>query len=1022
MRIATGIETGRRMSKSFEFVNEANRDDEFLFFAATERKVRKGFKDEGTGARTQASDGLAPLVPLRSSLIYKASGERTLATTTGSESSLSLLYKTPADTQDVAKSVQTISNWVADAAVREKEEVDISAAGVNDFGESELEASDALEPSACFIASEKKVSSRPVHCLAYSPDGETVFISPPVKQETILSEEAAEKAEFSSSLAGVKKDRAALPGTASGVWAEGSLLYRSPQEIFATKGQMAAEAKIIAFDTEAAAASTLLAAVAEESAMLPEAALETWTAGSLPYRGPEKISEAKSQTAEAEKAADTVAEALVITDEPDLLQEGLTGEKREDLSLAESVGSLVAAATVSEEERLEQEPQALLASLEERLLAAQAAQGALVEEDRQILQALQRKRFLQEKASLKAAVVSAAIAAPVEDILLVQKSDRRVLSKVPDPDGVRTNFDRRQVSDETKDASFVSLIEREEKGRRYLVNYDVELQYVTGGRKKTCSVKGVDISTSGMLLSLTAEEKPLAQGAQIAQELLQASKITLDFAISPGSMPEGYEMKVRVGAYFIRSHVDAQGTIQCGLQFAENLAQYAARKKNWQMMSVASIFLFFICLGILLIRAESVLYFNFNKVLYSYSLVAATFLLSRYFFASFYRSVPIDKDFTPGVSIIIPCFNEEEWIQKTIVNCVNQDYPTNKLEVIVVDDCSTDKSLEKIDEIVAVLKEKEKRYHLESRLHVIRQEQNAGKREAMGKGTLLAKHELVVFVDSDSFLDPFAIRNLVQPFQDEKMGGVSGRTDVANTYTNALTKMQAVRYYIAFRIMKAAEGYFDAVTCLSGPLSCYRKDLVLKNLDAWLNQKFLGERATFGDDRSMTNFILRENRTTYQDTAICTTIVPNKTSIFLKQQMRWKRSWLRESLVASRFMWKKEPFMALSFYMGVLVPLVSPVIVLYNIIYVPLIHRVAPVTFFIGIFLMALLMSMAQLLLRRSSTWIYGLWFCVYYEAVLLWQMPVAWVTFWKTTWGTRMTAADVKAVFKKKNGKTMRV
>lgn len=1021
MRIATGIETGRRMSKSFEFVNEANRDDEFLFFAATERKMRKGFKDEGTGARTQASDGLAPLVPLRSSLIYKASGERNLAATTGSESALSLLYKTPVDTRDVLKPVQTSSNWVDDVAVREKEEVELSAAGVNHFGESELEASAVLEPSACFMASEKRVASRPVHCLAYSPDGETVFISTPVKKETILSEEAEEKAEFSSALARVKKDRAALQGAVSGVWADGSLLYRSPQELFATKGQTEAEAKNVAFDTEAASASTLLAAVAEESAVLPEAVSETWTAGSLPYHGPEKLSEAKSQTAEAEKVADLGAEALVITDEPDLLQEGLTGEKIEDVSLAEPAGSLVAA-VVSEAERLEQEPQALLASLEERLLAAQAAQGTLVEEDRQILQALQRKRFLQEKASLKAAVVSAAIAAPVEDILLVQKSDRRLLSKVPDPDGVRTNFDRRQVNDDKKDASFVSLIEREEMGRRYLVNYDVELQYVTGGRKKTCSVKGVDISTSGMLLSLTAEEKPLAQGAQIAQELLQASKITLGFTISPGSMPEGYEMKVRVGAYFIRSNVDSQGTIQCGLQFAETLAQYAARKKNWQMMSVASMFLFFICLGILLMRAESVLYFNFNKVLYSYSLVAATFLLSRYFFASFYRPVPIDKDFTPGVSIIIPCFNEEEWIQKTIVNCVNQDYPTNKLEVIVVDDCSTDKSLEKIDEIVAVLKEKEKRYHLESRLHIIRQEQNAGKREAMGKGSLLAKHELVVFVDSDSFLDPFAIRNLVQPFRDEKMGGVSGRTDVANTYTNALTKMQAVRYYIAFRIMKAAEGYFDAVTCLSGPLSCYRKDLVLKNLDAWLNQKFLGERATFGDDRSMTNFILRENRTTYQDTAICTTIVPNKTSIFLKQQMRWKRSWLRESLVASRFMWKKEPFMALSFYMGVLVPLVSPVIVLYNLIYIPLIHRVAPVTFFIGIFLMALLMSMAQLLLRRSSTWIYGLWFCVYYEAVLLWQMPVAWVTFWKTTWGTRMTAADVKEVFKKKNGKTMRV
>ena len=61
----------------------------------------------------------------------------------------------------------------------------------------------------------------------------------------------------------------------------------------------------------------------------------------------------------------------------------------------------------------------------------------------------------------------------------------------------------------------------------------------------------------------------------------------------------------------------------------------------------------------------------------------------------------------------------------------------------------------------------------------------------------VAKGELVIFVDSDSFLDPYAVINLVQPFQDPKMGGVAGRTDVANTYTNSLTKMQAVRYYIA---------------------------------------------------------------------------------------------------------------------------------------------------------------------------------------------------------------------------------
>ena len=296
-----------------------------------------------------------------------------------------------------------------------------------------------------------------------------------------------------------------------------------------------------------------------------------------------------------------------------------------------------------------------------------------------------------------------------------------------------------------------------------------------------------------------------------------------------------------------------------------------------------------------------------------------------------------------------------------------------------------------------------------SRISYILQPVNKGKREALALGAKHAQHELLVFVDSDSFLNPYAIINLVQPFKDEQVGGVSGRTDVANTYTNSLTKMQSVRYYIAFRVMKAAEGLFDAVSCLSGPLSCYRKDLVLKYSDDWLNQKFLGQRATFGDDRAMTNMILRHNRTDYQDTAICYTIVPNDYDVFLKQQMRWKRSWLRESLIAGSFMWKKEPFAAISFYMGLLVPIIAPVIVCYNLLYIPITHRVFPTAFIIGMLLMALLMSACQALLRRSTTWLYGIWFCLYYEMVLLWQMPIAWFTFWKSTWGTRMTPADLE-------------
>lgn len=599
-----------------------------------------------------------------------------------------------------------------------------------------------------------------------------------------------------------------------------------------------------------------------------------------------------------------------------------------------------------------------------------------------------------------------------EDIVLVDKPDRRLLSKVPDKEELRVHADRRQVMGDENVSDMSIVIEHDKLGRRYLVDYDVSIEYVSGGKKAACRCRGVDISTTGMLLDIPPE---------VAQDLSQAPKMNLKFVITPGSMPEGYEMNVDIAAKYVRSDEKADGKTLCAVEFLESLAQYATKSKNFYMLSAAALCLFVITGCILLMRAESILYFKFNKTLYMYSIIAATFLLTRYLFACFYRTVPIDKDFTPGVTIVIPCFNEEQWIQKTILGCMNQDYPLDKLEVIVVDDCSNDQSYEKIMEIVEELKIKEQRYDIANRLRYVRQEINAGKRDALAKGTLIAKHELVVFVDSDSFLDPFAIRNIVQPFKDSKMGGVSGRTDVANTYTNTLTKMQSVRYFIAFRVMKAAESYFDAVTCLSGPLSCYRKDLVLKHMDAWLNQKFWGEKATFGDDRSMTNFILKENRTSYQDTAICNTIVPNTYSLFLKQQMRWKRSWLRESLIAATFMWKKEPFMALSFYMGVLVPIIAPFIVIYNMIYIPLVHRVLPLTFIIGISLMALLMSMAQLFLRKSSTWIFGLWFCIYYETVLLWQMPIAWFTFWKTTWGTRMTPADLEEQLKKNREKQKR-
>lgn len=590
----------------------------------------------------------------------------------------------------------------------------------------------------------------------------------------------------------------------------------------------------------------------------------------------------------------------------------------------------------------------------------------------------------------------------IEDNLLHEKKDRRLLPDVPSVTGRRHKTDRRGSLD--NDESFEAQRKRRQIGIRYLDDFLVQVK----ADKARFFAHSIDVSLSGMAILVSEEEK---------DKLERAKKVHLKFHVDPGTMPEGFEMNVNTQAKVVRSAATADGMFQIGLQYAEDLSEYARKRKDRYILTFSSLLLFLVSLFILLMRSESVIYLEYNKILYLYSIMTAVFLLSRYFFGALYKPKKIDPDFTPGVSIIIPCFNEEEWIQKTILSCANQNYPVDKLEVIVVDDKSTDRSVEKIRELIARLeKSEEEEYRIKERISCIVRTENGGKREALASGVVNAKHEYVVFVDSDSFLDPYAIRNLVQPFRDPKMGGVTGRTDVANTYTNSLTRLQSVRYYIAFRIMKAAESYFHCVTCLSGPLSCYKKELVLEHLEDWRNQRFLGQKATFGDDRALTNIVLRHHRTYYQDTAICSTIVPNKHKVFLKQQMRWKRSWLRESFIAGTYIWRKEPFAALFFYIGLCVPILAPLIVLYNLIYVPFFTYAFPSTFLIGMLMMAMMMSIAQLFLRKSTTWLYGFLFCLYYEAVLLWQMPIAILTFWKSTWGTRMTKSDVEALEKKKN------
>src|SRR5262249_42923445 len=113
--------------------------------------------------------------------------------------------------------------------------------------------------------------------------------------------------------------------------------------------------------------------------------------------------------------------------------------------------------------------------------------------------------------------------------------------------------------------------------------------------------------------------------------------------------------------------------------------------------------------------------------------------------------------------------------------------------------------------------------------------------------------------------------------------------------------------------------------------------IVMKVLERWQNQRFLGTEATFGDDRSLTNFVLRHHRVVYHAGARCATYCPSRWTVFFRQQLRWKKSWFRETTIAVRYMWRKHPAAVLAYYTSVIITLYSPMIALRSLVYLPVV-------------------------------------------------------------------------------------
>jgi hyaluronan synthase len=387
-----------------------------------------------------------------------------------------------------------------------------------------------------------------------------------------------------------------------------------------------------------------------------------------------------------------------------------------------------------------------------------------------------------------------------------------------------------------------------------------------------------------------------------------------------------------------------------------------------------------------------------------YGLVVCGYIVSRFVFALFYRPAK-DVGLEPHVAIVMPGFNEEAAIANSLRSLLALDYPAAKLELVAVNDGSTDDTLAEMRRVAATAN---------GRVHVIDLGTNQGKRAAMAAGIRATEAEIIAFVDSDSVVEPDALRILVQGFADQRVGAICGHADVLNLNDTWLTKMQAVRYFVAFKVVKAAESVFNAVTCCSGCFSAYRREAIMPHLDWWEHQSFLGRPSTFGDDRSLTNCVLRDWKVRYESRAVSHTIVPDGFKQFMTQQLRWKRSWTRESLIVGTFIWRKHPIAAASTYVGMVLPLIAPVIAVRTLLVAPIAFGAgAPLVYLVGIYSMALAYGLYYVARRPryDVLWIYGIVFCFFYVFFLLWQTYWAILTARSSSWGTRpATAGTVTA------------
>lgn len=355
----------------------------------------------------------------------------------------------------------------------------------------------------------------------------------------------------------------------------------------------------------------------------------------------------------------------------------------------------------------------------------------------------------------------------------------------------------------------------------------------------------------------------------------------------------------------------------------------------------------------------------------------------------------------PTVTVIVPAYNEGKLVWQTLLSLADSDYPTEKVQIISVDDGSKD------DTWYWMKKAKEQ---LGERLSIYQQPKNKGKRHALYLGFELAKGEVFVTVDSDSIVGKDTLRNLVSPFVvNPDCGAVAGNVRVLNNKEAAIPRMLNVSFVFSFEFIRSAQSVLGSVLCTPGALAAYRRKAVLKCLPEWINQTFMGQPSDIGEDRAMTNMILKQGyHVLFQRNAYVLTNTPERYKNLYKMFIRWERSNVRENIMMSKFAFKnfrennKTGARILLLNQWLKVILAYPLLLLMFLFIIT--H---PILFISSMLMSIFIFSSIQVFfyIKRQKSILESVWaypYSVFYAFTLFWITPYAIATANRRGWLTR--------------------